>query len=125
MKLTFKTIFISLSVLSILTCLIDYFITSDFHFESGVILLILIILVLNILRLIYPKLNDLALELIFNFRFFGFTIFNFLYLSLLSWGYMFTTGRISNILWLAILLNFIYFTTLLIWFGKQLKSLQN
>jgi len=67
MKLTFKTNFITLSFLSIVTLLIDYFFTKELMIEDGVIDLIVILFALYILQLSVSKLFNKYVNLVFNF----------------------------------------------------------
>jgi len=119
MKISFKIIFILLSVLSIGVILIDFNNNNEFRIEDGLIQLIIFLLTCNVIRLLIKKFNIRIVEYLFNLAIILLNCFNFIYLGMLSWGHGFTGRRGIIIFEVGFYLNLVFFTSILFWFIKQ------
>ena len=93
------------SLLCIISLLLDYCIFKEFYIESAFLIFAVFLLIVNIIRQIFPKIwNFKYLSFIVNLTIFITCFFNFYILALLFFGYCFT-GREVQIIWILMLVS--------------------
>ena len=93
------------SLLCIISLLLDYCIFKEFYIESAFLIFAVFLLIVNIIRQIFPKIwNFKYLSFIVNLTIFITCFFNFYILAIEFFGYCFT-GRDVQIIWILMLVS--------------------
>lgn len=117
-----KDLNIIFSVIGIGLILLDYYAIKEFHFESGFVLLITFLLLINITRLLIEKLRaNKLVNVTSNVIMLGFVTFNLYSLILLSFGVAFIGRDYPIIIIIALAYNIIFALIILFDFGKTEK----